>query len=247
MTVYYREMVRTDVVPSTFSRLRSSRHGKFALFLLLVSFGCGEDPILTKAREANEAAKAQKPGGAPGGSPSGAPGAGGVQSGAGRPEAPKPGVPEEPKPGIPDQPPPEGAQAAPGPGIPTPPTPGSSFSGPRVAVSGTIDFPSYKGGMVRVSAFDGPHAEHAGNQPKIVGEARLERPGPFTIEVPESAKNVYLEAAVDEDGNGRPGPLEPQGSADRYPVQVDSGPQSGIVVTLSRRAPPPGGAPKDDF
>jgi hypothetical protein len=98
-----------------------------------------------------------------------------------------------------------------------------------------------------VSAFDGPHAEHAGNQPKIVGEARLEGPGPFSIEVPASALNVYLEAAVDEDGNGRPGPLEPQGAADRYPVSVEGGAQSGIVITLSRRAPPPGGAPKDDF
>ncbi|HNC96364.1 MAG TPA: hypothetical protein PKW90_09595, partial [Myxococcota bacterium] len=167
-------MVRTDVVPSTFSRLRGSRLGKSALFLLLVSVGCGEDPILTKAREADEASKAQRPGGAPGASPSGAPGAGGVQSGAGKPEAPKPGIPEEPKPGIPDQPPPEGPRGAPGPGIPTPPTPGSSFSGPRVMLSGTVEFPGYKGGTVRVSAFDGAHAEHAGNQPKIVGEARLE-------------------------------------------------------------------------
>jgi hypothetical protein len=52
----------------------------------------------------------------------------------------------------------------------------------------------------------------------VLSVQNLERPGAFSLAVPKSAAKAYVEAAVDEDGDGRPGPLDPQGQADRYPV-----------------------------
>jgi hypothetical protein len=47
--------------------------------------------------------------------------------------------------------------------------------------------------------------------------------------------------------DGRPGPQDPQGKADRSPVTVESSPVSGLTVTLTRREPPPGSNTQDDF
>ena len=56
-----------------------------------------------------------------------------------------------------------------------------------------------------------------------------------------------MEGSVDEDGDGRPSPQEPQGKADRYPVTVGTAPVTDMLIALERRAPPPSGEKKDDF
>ena len=54
------------------------------------------------------------------------------------------------------------------------------------------------------------------------------------------AGKVYVEASVDEDGDGRPGPQDPQGKADRFPVTVGDEGVDGLEIRLIKREPPPG-------
>lgn len=238
--------------------------------LLLFAIGCGEDEIVAKARQKKEEAASTssktsataattKEGGA--GAAAGAAGAAGQ---SGKPEEPEPGKPEgsgdpnkpgepgkegEPVAGVPEEPPP---------GDPSVPPPGGSigkpetgFTGPAVQLEGSVEFTNYKSGKVKVVAFDGEH-KPGGGQPKIVAEMILDQPGPFSLKVPESAGNLYVEAAVDEDSDGRPGPTDPQGKGYPYPIEVGAENVSGLVVRLEHRAPPPNqqarsDRPKDDY
>lgn len=275
---------------------------------VLTLLGCGEDPILKRAREAEEARAASAASGAaeaapepgasggagasgevgapaPAGGGGGAPGGdaadpgpgvapdpprgdpavpppggtvGGVPGAAGsapvaadapdRVHAPDPpkGVPVEPKaapPGAPGGGPPGGPNGGkPGdPGAPPPP------SGPTVKLSGVVVYPTWTRGSVRVDVFDGDHTVH-GTHPGVVASTSLARPGPFSVAVPQGAGKVYVEAVVDEDGDGRPGPQDPMGTAERYPVTAGDKDVTGLSVTLVKHAPPGGeGKKKGDF
>ncbi|MDP2314143.1 MAG: hypothetical protein Q8P41_14670 [Pseudomonadota bacterium] len=165
--------------------------------------------------------------GVPGSMPTPVPGASATVT----PGAPRPGIPTEPAPGIPSQPPPGGGGGGP--------------MGPTVKVSGEVVYPAWKSGRVRITAFNGDHGTTTGGRPDVIGMADLERPGPFVVPIAEGAGKVYLEASVDEDGDGRPGPLDPQGKANRFPVTVDTSPVDGLTIVLTRREPPPGGRGQD--
>lgn len=204
---------------------------------------------------------AAQPGSASGGDP-GALGPDG-QPLPGMPEEPTPGVPEEPTPGVPGSPPSAtpgsvasvepgsprpGIPVEPAPGIPSEPPPGQGGGGPQgptVAVSGEVVYAGWKAGRVKIAAFDGDHAASAGSRPKVIAMTELDRPGPFTVQVAENAGKVYFEASVDEDGDGRPGPLDPQGKADRFPVTVAAKAVTGLEIEVTKRAPPPGGRGAD--
>lgn len=241
-----------------------------AIVTLLWLAACGRDPILERADEKSAAAgvpgvsdgpvpgnPAPPPEGVPGTPTPGEPGA----PTPGEPGAPTPGIPDEPAPGLPGQPglgepapAPPGAPGAPTPGIPDEPTPGKpdepppgggaagAAQGPTVAVSGTVVYAGWKAGSIRLTAFDGDHGARAGGNPKVIGFGEIARPGPFTFAVPEKAGKVYVEASLDEDGDGRPGPQDPQGKADRFPVTVGEDAVDGLTVTLEKRPPPPGGS-----
>lgn len=204
--------------------------------------------MLAEAEKRAAAESTARPGaeGQPGGQ---APGAAGQ---------PTPGKPDEPAPGKPGEPAPGGATGAlaagvpepPKPGIPDEPAPGKPgepppVQGPSVKVSGEVRFDSYKAGKVKVTAFDGDHSAHGATPPKVVGAVDIDAPGSFTMVVPQNCGKLYVEAVADEDLNGRPGPLDPQGTADRYPVTVREVDVSGLVVSLTRRDPPPDKG--DDF
>lgn len=237
-------------------------------------FACGEDEIVSAAREDQEAASAKAPeghAGVPGAGNGGVPGAAGVApvaAGGTGPQptgAPKPGVPEEPKPGVPGQPMPAppgsavgavpegtkpGVAEAPAPGVPEAPKPGAPgtappISGPTISVQGAVQFPAWKGGKVRIDAFDGDHSK-PGNHPGILANAVVAQPGAFTLLVPQNAGKIYIEASVDEDSDGKPGPQDPQGKADRYPLTAKVANVTDVVIVLTKREPPPGGN-KDDF
>ncbi len=248
--------------------------------------GCGEDDIVSAAREEQAAASAAAPtahAGEPGGGNGGAPGipaapTPGVPAGAGTPPAtaaggtgpqptgaPTPGIPEEPKPGLPGQPMPAppgsgaapvagsttpGVGDAPTPGIPEAPRPGAPGSappttGPTIAVRGDVQFSRWKGGNVRIDAFDGDHSK-AGSHPGILANVVVLQPGRFTLLVPQNAGKIFIEASVDEDGDGKPGPQDPQGKADRYPLTAKTTDLTDVLIVLTKREPPPGGN-KDDF
>jgi hypothetical protein len=116
-----------------------------------------------------------------------------------------------------------------------------------VVIHGTVRYPQWRRGAVRVDAFDGDHSKH-GSQPGIVATMQISMPGDFALTVPADAGKLYLEAAIDEDADGKPGPQDPQGRADRYPVTVGDEDIDGIAVEMKKQAPPPGGkGKKDDF
>jgi hypothetical protein len=181
----------------------------------------------------------------------------------GAPGEPPPGVPEEPSPGVPGSPtvatpggaatvavgsPRPGVPTEPAPGIPSQPPPGSGTggpTGPTVKLSGTVVYPGWKAGKVKLTAFDADHAAGAGGHPKVIGFSELDRPGAFVVPIAEGAGKVYLQASIDEDGNGGPGPLEPQGKASRYPVTVGTSAIDGLEIVLTKREPPPGGRGED--
>ena len=262
-----------------------------ATLLALMVSGCGEDPILKRAREqagadAAASSAAPPPPGAPPGSAAATPPAAGAEApgdpGAQAPGLPggagatppadpsipppggsigapgsanpsqaagKPGVPVEPKPA------PEGAPGGGPPGIPGVGAPGGSGaaaplppppSGPTLTVSGVVAYAGWKAGEVRVDGFDGDHSRH-GLHPGVVVSTRIDRPGPFTLTVAQGLGKLYIEAAVDEDKDGKPGPLDPMGAADRYPVTVGDKDIVGLTITLVKREPPPGGGKGKDF
>ncbi|MEN9787545.1 MAG: hypothetical protein RLZZ299_2809 [Pseudomonadota bacterium] len=151
---------------------------------------------------------------------------------AGRGAAPRPGVPVPPKPGNPLVPPPGGALGAPKAG-------GSRGVVGGVRVTGTVTYAAWTRGDVRLAAFDSDHALRSGTPPRVLAFATVSRPGPFVLELPRNAGPVYVEASVDLDGDGKPGPLDPQGRADRFPVSVGTVPVEGLRIELRRAAPPP--------
>jgi hypothetical protein len=207
---------------------------RLAFVVLATVAACGRDPILQKA-ERDAAARREKtttvatpvsPGqptpGVPAQPAPGAP----PNVGVGDAGSPAPGVPSEPAPGIPDEPPPgnpfEGAGA-----------PGG------LEVTGTIEYAGFRKGPIRLTAFDADHSAGAGGHPKVVGFGTADAPGPFTLKVPANAGPIWIEATIDEDGDGRPGPLDPAGLAERSPVTVGASPVSGVRIVIARHEPPP--------
>ena len=112
-------------------------------------------------------------------------------------------------------------------------------------VDGTVEYAAWKQGRVRIDAFDGDHTVH-GNRPGVVASARLERPGKFSLLVPQGSGRIYVEAVVDEDGDGKPGPQDPRGTADRYPVTIEEEAVVGLSIKLVKHDAP-GGKGTQDF
>ncbi len=228
--------------------------------LALSLAGCGRDEILEQAETSGTSGGAGAAAPTSGGVLS-SDGAGGGARGAapqapGIPEEPAPGRPGEPTPGAPGTPgagaaaaPGAGLAGAPAPGIPEPPKPGiptepapgqpGQAQGPTVAITGTLVYAGYASGDIKITAFDGDHSVRGGKPPRVVAMAVAKRPGAFTLQAPVGAGKLYIEAAVDEDGDGRPGPLDPQGQADRFPLTVKDSPIDGVSIELRKREPPP--------
>ena len=218
------------------------------LFAVVVSTGCGPDPIL----EAAEALEAEGPAAsiAPSaGENPGVPGEpGAVQPGeenmeAGIPEEPAPGIPEEPTPApagsaqMPKPPPGgDGVPAEPAPGVPEEPeaappgSPGGAAhagkddqaleSGPQAIIRGVI-LGEAGVGKVRIDMFDGDQRNVSGPRPKVVGVHELDDVGPFELSVSLSAKRIWLGAYRDGNDNKRPDKGEPFGWYPRNPIYLD--------------------------
>jgi hypothetical protein len=233
--------------------MRPSR--SFLLAIALSLAACGRDEILEQAETSGTsgrgsveepssvgAVRASGDGGARGAVPaSGVPASGVPASGVpgpamggepGRAAPPSEGLAGAPAPGVPEPP---------KPGIPTEPAPGQpgQAQGPTVPITGTIVYGGYKGGDIKITAFDSDHSIRGGKPPRVVAMAVAKRPGPFTLLAPVGAGKLYVEAAIDEDGDGRPGPLDPQGQADRFPITVKDAPIDGVEIELGKREPPP--------
>ena len=136
---------------------------------------------------------------------------------------------------MPDQPPPP-ADCGGAPGA-------APSDGPVARIAGTIVVADYKGGPVRVDVFDGDQQAAAGGsapRPGVVAVLKLDRPGPFSLSVPVSVGQVWVGGFVDQDLDGRPGPLDPHGWYGDNPIAVDQD-VSGVLLTLEAAPPPPPG------
>lgn len=193
--------------------------------------GCGgRDPILDKVDalddEGGAAARASAAGAKP------------AEPRRVQPGDPAPAAPSEPSPG---------AAAEPTPGRPAEPTPVAPEAPPPTAergptLRGTVVLPEGVEGTVKVDVFDGDQraASQGGSRPRVVGVARLDGAGSFSVRVPPGVDEVWVGAFADTDGDGRPGPSDPQAWFAGNPVRLDPAP-SPIELRLEVAGPPPGG------
>ena len=154
---------------------------------LVVLLACGQDSILDRADEL----KLQKDG-----SKSSFQEKNQSQRGSGAsPPQPQSQPPPQPNSGQ------VGKPVEPQAGIPDEPTAGGGvvIDGPAVSLSGVIEVSDWGGGPIRLDVFDGDQQDITGPRPSVVAVGEVKRPGPFVIEVPVSAKNVWLGGFSDDD------------------------------------------------
>jgi len=189
--------------------------------LISAAMGCGGDPILDRAADMEVGAPAVAEGGG-----------GTVAAQPPPPVEPTPGggepapvVPDDPERVVPDDPPPGGAVVT---------------SGPTITLSGRVEVVDYAGGQIRIDVFDGDQQELSGPRPSVVGVARIDQPGPWSVAVPATTEKVWIGAYADENGDGRPEPKEAAGWYEGNPVVV-SADQDDLRLRLSREVPPTDG------
>lgn len=190
--------------------------------LVLAVVGCGGDPILDRAANMEEGTAVVAEGGGGGTStpqppPQVAPTPGGGD--------PAPVVPDDPERVVPDDPPPGGAAVP---------------SGATITLSGSVDVAGYTGGQIRIDVFDGDQQELSGPRPSVVGVARIDGPGEWSVAVPATVEKVWIGAYADANGDGRPEPEEAAGWYEGNPVVVSAN-QNDLRLRLSREVPPTDG------
>jgi hypothetical protein len=172
--------------------------------------------------------------------------AGDAKDGGGPKEPGKDVSPEEPKPGKPDEPPPPKADA--NGELPPPPEGGDIPLGAPplpegvkgVKLKGTVTYADFKGGLIQIDVSDrGSRNGQRGAQPKIIQLFRMEKPGPFELEVPENQGEVWLSAYNDADKNGRPSREEPRGAASGNPFKIGTQEVTGVEIKLEKEKIPP--------
>ena len=162
-------------------------------------------------------------------------------AGPGQEAPPEPGVPAQPAPGDPQQPEP-GQPGEPGAGVPQQPDPGAPGDGgeqrpkegPRVTISGSIEYSDYEAGKLRIDVFDGDQRDFS-KRPSVVTWHALEAPGSFSVSVPQSVNKVWFSSFNDANENGRPDHEDPTGIYSSNPVDVTAGDVTGVVIELSVR------------
>jgi hypothetical protein len=88
-------------------------------------------------------------------------------------------------------------------------------------------------GKVYIDVFDGDQRNIAGERPSLVRVVTLEGPGNFEVELPVSAKRVWLSAYADTSEDNRPTKGEPTGWYRGNPVFLDSPPDLIIIELVA--------------
>ena len=200
------------------------------LMTTMLMFGCGEDPILAKANseqsqstvstlsEKTVEKKSEKqvldqtmPTISP-------------------PEdAPKSPIGQLPKVAPPSvEPPKEQPQEA------VPPPPPNPKDGEFITISGTIEANNPTNKSIRIDIFDGDQRNIGGKRPSVVVSTTVEAGPEFEIFLPKNKQMLWVGAYIDEDGNGRPGPLDPSGWYSENPI---SGEEDHLRVVLTLGIP----------
>ena len=157
-----------------------------------------------------------------------------------------PGVPEEPEPAPPGTP--GGSDTGGGaitPGVPEEPEPAApgspgggdhddkvpGYQGATVTLKGRVSMDESIQAKIYIDVFDGDQRNTAGDRPSLVTVHSLPGPGSFEMEVPISAKRIWMSAYADITKDNRPTKGEPTGWYPGNPVFLD-GPPASIVIEL---------------
>ena len=199
------------------------------LMTIMLGFGCGEDPILAKAnsdqsqntdstpieqmveKEQTQSIDQTMPTIAP---PKGAP------------KSPIGQLPKVAPPSV--EPPKEQPKEA------VPPPPPNPKDGEFITISGTIEANNPTNKSIRIDIFDGDQRNIGGERPSVVVSTTVEAGPEFEIFLPKKKQMLWVGAYIDEDGNGRPGPLDPSGWYSDNPI---SGEEDHLRVVLTLGIP----------
>ena len=192
-------------------------------------FGCGEDPILTKANSDQSQNTAS--------TPSEQTVAKEQQQSIGQTmptiappkDTEKSPIGQLPKVAPPSvEPPKEQPQEA------VPPPPPNPKDGEFITISGTIEANNPTNKSIRIDIFDGDQRNIGGARPSVVVSTTVESGPEFEIFLPKNKQMLWVGAYIDEDGNGRPGPLDPSGWYSENPI---SGEEDHLRVVLTLGIP----------
>jgi len=100
-----------------------------------------------------------------------------------------------------------------------------------VSFSGEIRVENWSGKPIRIDIFDGDQRNIGGKRPSVVRSEIITTTGPFTLFVPKSELQLWIGAYIDEDQDGRPGPQDPSGWYSANPVTASSA-QTDISISL---------------
>ncbi len=205
------------------------------LMTILLTFGCGEDPILAKANsdqsQTTTSTLSEQP----------------IEKGdekqaidqtmptiAPPKDAPKSPIGQLPKVAPPSvEPPKEQPKEA------VPPPPPNPKDGEFITISGTIEANNPTNKSIRIDIFDGDQRNIGGKRPSVVVSTTVEAGPEFEIFLPKNKQMLWVGAYIDEDGNGRPGPLDPSGWYSENPISGEED-HRRVVLTLGipNDAPP---------
>ena len=100
-----------------------------------------------------------------------------------------------------------------------------------VTFEGTITVENWSGKPIRIDVFDGDQRNIGGKRPSVVISEKRNEAGPFSLKIPQEDINVWIGAYIDEDEDGRPGPKDPSGWYTGNPVSTKKD-QTGISFSL---------------
>ena len=208
------------------------------LMTLWVTIGCGEDPILAKAnseqKQSSTSQTTQKTTDKSGKAQEESLKENAIPTIAPPKDSPSSPIGQLPKVAPPSVEPPK---AQPKEAVPPPPP--NPKDGEFITISGTIEATNPNNKPIRIDIFDGDQRNIGGKRPSVVVSTTVEAGPKFEIALPKKSQMLWVGAYIDEDGNGRPGPLDPSGWYSENPISGESD-HSRIILTLGipNDAPP---------
>ena len=120
-----------------------------------------------------------------------------------------------------------------------PPPPPNPKDGEFITISGTIEANNPNNRSIRIDIFDGDQRNIGGKRPSVVVSTTVDAGPEFEIFLPKKNQMLWVGAYIDEDENGRPGPLDPSGWYAENPISGEEN-HSRVFLTLGipNDAPP---------
>lgn len=200
------------------------------LFSTLLIIGCGEDPILQKAsiQQASSEASTSDKESSEKNPPTVAPPQSSEQMTLSKSTSQ---IPKIAPPAV--APPKEPSKEE------VPPPPPNPKDGDFVTFKGTVEANNPNQRPIRIDIFDGDQQNIGGKRPSVVVSTTVESGNKFEIFIPKKEHHLWVGAYIDEDNDGRPGPMDPSGWYSGNPLSGSTN-QQAIVIQLGipNDAPP---------